>query len=126
MTRASRMAMRVGSVALSLVILAFLASAIPFRQIIDQRERLEQAQAELAGIEAENELLALEVAALNTPEEIERMAREKLGYVMPGEIAFVVLDPSTPTTAPVVEAYPPAAPWWQRIWSFLTGADLDE
>ena len=32
-------------------------------------------------------------AALNTDEEIEKLAREKLGYVRPGETAYVVLDP---------------------------------
>ena len=76
--------MRIGTLALTLVILAFLASAIPFRQIIDHRNRLEEAKENLAALEVENVLLADEVIALSTPAEIERMAREKLGYVMPG------------------------------------------
>lgn len=75
-TRASRVAMRIGTLALTLVILAFLASAIPFRQIIDHRNRLEEAKENLAALEVENVLLADEVLALSTPAEIERMARE--------------------------------------------------
>lgn len=124
MTRASRVAMRIGTLALTLVILAFLASAIPFRQIIDHRNRLEEAKENLAGLEVENVLLADEVLALGTPAEIERMAREKLGYVMPGEIAYVVLSPEMSETVPtVVDAVEPEAPWWRQIWSYLTGAD---
>jgi len=127
MTRATRVAMRVGTLALALVMVAFLVSAVPFRQILDQRQRLETAKTELVALEAENERLTLEVEALNTPGEIERMAREMLGYVLPGEVAFVVLDPATSDEVPVVvDAAPAESPWWQRIWDFLTGADLGE
>ncbi|MBA3360695.1 MAG: septum formation initiator family protein [Acidimicrobiia bacterium] len=124
MTRATRVAMRIGTLALALIIISFLASAIPFRQIIDQRSRLDEARAELAAIEIENGLLANEVLALDTPGEIERMAREKLGYVMPGEIGFVVLA-SEPTSVIQDPIATPAAevPWWRRIWDFLSGAD---
>jgi cell division protein FtsB len=116
--------MRVGTLALALVIVAFLASAIPFRQIIDQQNHLEEAEARLAALEIENGLLAAEVEALNTPAEIERMAREKLGYVMPGETAFVVLAPQNTTIIDVEEPAPVETPWWERIWNYLTGADL--
>jgi cell division protein FtsB len=119
--------MRIGTLALALVIIAFLSSAIPFRQIIDQRNHLEDAKERLAALEIENGLLAAEVEALNTPAEIERLAREQLGYVMPGETSFVVLSPETPATvADVVEPAPAETPWWRQIWNYLTGADTTE
>lgn len=119
--------MRIGTVALTLVILAFLASAIPFRQIIDHRNRLEEAKVNLAALEVENVLLADEVLALSTPAEIERMARENLGYVMPGEIAYVVLSPEVSETVPVVvDATETEVSWWRHIWNYLTGADSSE
>lgn len=121
---ASRLAMRLGRLAIGLVLVAGLASTVPFGQIVEQQERLEAASRELARIEAENAFLYDEIAALDTPGEIERMAREKLGYVMPGEIPYVALQPEV-TVQPTVP--PPASvldrPWWQTLWNFITGAD---
>ncbi|HJU51117.1 MAG TPA: septum formation initiator family protein [Acidimicrobiia bacterium] len=128
MTRTARVAMRIGRLALGLVLLAFLAATIPFGQIIEQQERVEAAAAELARLENENLFLADEIAALQTPAEIERMAREKLGYVMPGETAFVVLEPEGEVAAvsdtAVEDAVVRSQPWWRSLWNFLTGADV--
>ena len=120
--------MRIGRLALGLVLLAFLAATIPFGQIVEQQERVEAASAELARLQAENEFLAEEIVALGTPAEIERMAREKLGYVMPGETAFVVLEPeATDSTASAemaaVDSGEVSRPWWRSLWNFVTGAD---
>ncbi|MGH8923568.1 MAG: FtsB family cell division protein [Acidimicrobiia bacterium] len=129
MTRTSRVAMRIGRLALGLVLLAFLAATFPFSQIIEQQERVEAAATELARLENENLFLADEIAALETPAEIERMAREKLGYVMPGETAFVVLEPDVgvtiPIENPVEDATGQPQPWWRSLWNFLTGADVN-
>jgi cell division protein FtsB len=120
--------MRIGRLALGLVLLAFLAATIPFGQIIEQQERVEAAAAELARLENENLFLADEIAALQTPAEIERMAREKLGYVMPGETGFVVLEPDVGVTIPVESSNQPSnvepRAWWRSLWNFLTGADV--
>ncbi|MGH8959313.1 MAG: FtsB family cell division protein [Acidimicrobiia bacterium] len=128
MTRTSRVAMRIGRLALGLVLLAFLAATIPFGQIIEQQERVEAAAAELARLENENLFLADEIAALETPAEIERMAREKLGYVMPGETAFVVLEPEVGGPVPIEnsdqDSVSSSQPWWRSLWNFLTGADV--
>ena len=109
---------------MGLSLVAGLVTTVPFGKIIEQQERVEAARAELSRLEAENGFLLGEVAAMATPGEIERMAREKLGYVMPGEVAYVVLDPDVTTTS-VVEAAPlmVESPWWQTLWNFLTGAD---
>ncbi len=60
--------------------------------------------------------------------EIERLAREKLGYVRPGEVAYVVLEPPfipTTTTQPPAED-PPVEDrsLLSEVWDFVTGADL--
>ena len=108
---------------------AFLTQVVPYRQIIEAQRQVSSAQAQLASLEADNELLQADVTALNTDEEIEKLAREKLGYVQPGETAYVVLDPpaSSTTIPPMIEA--PLAPertWVDQIWDFLTGDDLDD
>lgn len=106
---------------------AFLTQLIPYRQIIDSNRQVESARAELAALEAENLLLQADVAALETPEEIERLAREKLGYARPGETAYVVLDPPGAGQAVTREDPPPATPertWVEKIWDFVSGGDL--
>jgi cell division protein FtsB len=118
--------MFMGVLALIIAGMAVITAVIPFRQILEQQARVDGAAAELARINLENELLSGEVQALNTPEEIERLARENLGYVMPGETAYVVLEPEeslTPAAVPVTYE-DDDVPWYLAIWNFFTGADI--
>ena len=80
-------------VAIAVVLLAILTNVVPFRQVVDQRSDIGVARDHLAALVAENATLTQQVAALETPIEIERIAREKLGYVRPGETAYVVIEP---------------------------------
>lgn len=118
------------TVALVVIGAAVLTNVVPYRQIIDQQRQVEAASAELEAVETENELLTAQRDALETPVEIERLAREKLGYVRPGEIAYVVLDPPeipVATTTPVEpEAAPEDASLLETVWEFMTGADLEQ
>ena len=71
-------------------------------------------------------MLEAGIAALQTPEEVERLAREQFGLVMPGEIGYVVVTPpwehDMPEPAAAASAADRADPWWQGIWDFLTGS----
>src|SRR6267143_1430619 len=42
-------------------------------------------------------LLQAEILALHTPEYVEKLAREQLGLVKPGEIAFLIVQPPADT-----------------------------
>jgi hypothetical protein len=87
---------------------------------IDQRRR-DQAE-QLHRIQ----LLQQQVTRLNDPASIEDQARERLGYVKPGERAYVILDPprakpSPRTSGPAAPVLPAAGasspvPWWTRLW----------
>lgn len=134
--RLRRVAVLAFTMALLVVGAAFLTNVVPYRQIVEQRHKVEAATAQLESLQAENALLTAQRDALQTPVEIERLAREKLGYVRPGEVAYVVLDPpevgvaasnypgsdstSTPDTAPDLKD----ESLLQTVWSFITGADL--
>lgn len=108
---------------------AFVTQVVPYRQIIDSQRQVNEAREQLAALEAENEYLSADVAALNTEAEIERLAREKLGYVLPGEQAYVVLDPpgsgQPPPPPPTDTEQAEDQTWVERLWDFLTGADLE-
>jgi cell division protein FtsB len=105
---------------------AFLTQVVPYGQIIDSRNDVSEARNQLAHLEEENAVLQADIEALQTDAEIEKLAREKLGYVRPGETAFVVLDP--PGTPEESETEPePDVPddmtWVDRVWEFISGAD---
>lgn len=123
---------RPGPALLALLILligaAFLTQVVPYRQIIDSNRQVDETRAQLAALEQENAALQADVDALQTDAEIEKLAREKLGYVRPGETAYVVLDPpGSDDTEPVASSPQPAEDktWVDRLWEFLTGADLE-
>lgn len=106
---------------------AFVTQVVPYNQIIESQRQVAEARAELEELEAQNERLQADVEALHTDSEVERLAREKLGYVRPGETAYVVLDPpgSGDDTEPAPpEPEPVEKTWVDEVWEFLTGADI--
>lgn len=82
------------AVVLLLVVAALLLSAVyPVRDYLASRR-------DIARLERRNELLGAEVASLrsqvrrlSTDEEVERIAREELGMVRPGERSFLIVEP---------------------------------
>lgn len=67
----------------------------------------------------QNAQLREEIRLLNTPEHIERLAREQLGLVRPGEIAVILVKPAPAPVLPAPaqprrEAEEPR-PWWVRL-----------
>jgi len=61
----------------------------------------------------------------NDPAYIEEQAREKFGYVMPGETAYVALDANGNPIKPAGKLSSPASvgkpakptAWWSEVWS---------
>jgi len=135
-TLARRPILLIGPLAVLVVIMALATNVLPLRQIVSQRQDIAAAEQALAELTASNDALEAHVEALQTPTEVERIAREDLGYVRPGEEAFVVIDP-TPDDAPTATAEPAAEAlagaddlggdsggWWSQVWDYVTGRDL--
>lgn len=103
-----------------------LAGIFPFRQIIASNRAVELAEEKLGAIQEENQRLEARIAALETTEEVERLAREQFGLVMPGEIGYVVVAPPEEfrKSEPESAEDPPDPAWWEVVWDFLTGRDL--
>jgi cell division protein FtsL len=82
---------------LVLVALLFVVGLIPARQALEQRSRIADLERQAARLEQQNDDLRTQIARLKDPAQIERLARECLGMVRPGEIALVLPDagPST-------------------------------
>jgi cell division protein FtsB len=77
-----------GAVLLVLVMLLLVASIGPVRSLLGERSSLAQLQHQAAELQARNAELQARVDRLNDPEYVERLARECLGMIHAGEIAF--------------------------------------
>ncbi len=124
-----RPAFFLASLAVLVVSVAVTTNALPLRQIVDQQQEVVDAQTKLKELTRENDILADQVAALQTPLEVERLAREKLGYVRPGEAAYVVIEKEAPgvefgTEVAGAPSETEPVPFLVQLWDFVTGRDL--
>lgn len=71
----------------------FLVVFSPLKSWMEQQQQARELAAEIERVKADNEDLEDEIARYNDPEYISRQARERLGYVKPGETTYVVIDP---------------------------------
>ncbi len=85
-----------------MVVLLAIALAVqnPFA-LVEQREETRELERLVSQLEAENEALGRKIKEFDDPQNIELLAREKLGLVKEGETAFLVVtsdaiaDPGT-------------------------------
>lgn len=106
-----------------------VTGVLPVRDYLERGDDVAAAQIELDRLRSENALLAEDVEALYTDQEVERVAREQYGFVREGEIGYTVIVPETeeppPSAEPVpeVERVVEARSFLERIWDFVTGSD---
>lgn len=86
---------------LLIVVFAVLTLAIaPFRAYTAQRTQIADLQRQTATLTHENLVLQGQVNKLGDPKELERIARECLGMVRPGETAFMTIPKNGTLTPP--------------------------
>lgn len=99
-----------------------LTLAVPLRTYISQR-------GDAAAVAAEQQVLAEQVRELeirkeqtDDPAYITAQARERLGYVMPGETPYQVQLPGARSRSDIENAPPPEppGPWYSDLWSTAT------
>ena len=84
-----RLTGRAGVLVIVLAILAVFATA-PAREYLSERGHVADLQRKAEGLERANAALRAAIVRLHEPAEKERLARECLGMVEEGEIAFVI------------------------------------
>jgi cell division protein FtsB len=92
-----------------------LTVAVPLRNYVAQRQELAAVSEQQQALAAEVAQLTRERARLSDPTEIEAQARSRLGYVMPGEVPYVVQLPATPDSTPSAGA-DAGVPWYRILW----------
>jgi cell division protein FtsB len=73
------------------VLIAATLSITPMRAFLEMRDRVAGLEREARVLESGNDRLESQIARLNDPVYLERVARACLGMVEPGEIAFVMV-----------------------------------
>ena len=96
-SRVRRIGRLLGLVGGGAALCALLAVTVfPTSTFLEQRSDTAEAEQRLAVLRAQNEAYEDRIARLETPEEIERLAREQYNLVFPGEEAYAVLPAPLP------------------------------
>ena len=119
-----------GAVVLTLIIVLVMSALYPIRQYVGQKSHVHALVAEQAELSARIADLRQQQGLLLSDDEIERIAREQLGMVRPGEVAFAVLPDGkkrAAAAAPTAQRAPVAGAsaresWHQRWWDAVVDA----
>ncbi|WP_152192384.1 FtsB family cell division protein [Georgenia satyanarayanai] len=111
------------------VLVAFIVLAPTLRHAVEQQEQLRQLSADIVTAEKRNSALELELEQWQDETFVQAQARDRLGYVMPGEQTFRVVDPET-VLGEDAEAEPEDsgvpgmadAPWYLALWESVSMA----
>ena len=90
---------RAAVLAAALFLIAIIAIA-PARAVLEQRDRLTELERRADDVARTNDDLRRRIADLIDPRTLERLARECLGMVMPGETGFVAIPRGQAPTPP--------------------------
>jgi len=101
--------------------------ALPVREWFAQRAQLAALQDENSARMSRVTDLQHELVRLKDRAYVTALVRDRLHYVLPGEVGYVVLDPqSAPSSATVqsaLAAQGPSAPWYSTLWGSVQAAD---
>lgn len=124
-----------GRTAIVVVVLAVLlvSYASSLRAYLSQRSHIEELEAQIASDRHAIANLQQEQRRWNDPAFIEAQARERFGWVLPGEVGLRVigrngqaLDSSSQLTDPSTLGKDPDAQWWTTTVASIRGAGRSE
>jgi cell division protein FtsB len=115
-----------GRAAVLVLVLAVLtvSYASSLRAYLQQRSHINELKSQIALHEANIDTLENEKDRWDDPAYVAQQARERLGYVMPGEKTYMVLDENGQPLEPQAELQDPTSvldstptPWWHDAWA---------
>ncbi|NDZ78394.1 MULTISPECIES: septum formation initiator family protein [unclassified Streptomyces] len=113
-----------GRAAILLMVLCTLvvALAYPMRQYVSQRNDIADQRRQVSDAKARVEELRDEKARLQDNAYVERLAREQLHYVRPGETNYTMVDPDSRTQRSGGKGAADR-PWYSNLWDGVDSAD---
>jgi len=98
-----------------------LSVSVPLRTYLSQRSELAAQEAKRVELARQVEQLQDRKAQLSDPARVAAEARERLGYVRPGETPYIVELPQGPAAPPPAPAPAEDGAWYESLWKSLTG-----
>ncbi|MGL4306120.1 MAG: FtsB family cell division protein [Mycobacteriaceae bacterium] len=104
-----------------------LTMAVPLRTYFGQQAERERLVAQRVQLEAELEMLGQQKGQLADPAYIQAQARNRLGFVLPGEIPFQVQLPHSAAINEIEkkkQAARSADPWYTKLWNSIADSPV--
>lgn len=108
---------------------AFVLVTPTLRHFLRQEEAERRLGEELVAAQTRTAELEREIARWDDPEYVRAQARDRLGYVMPGQQAYIVVDPEAVIGEEAQQAYEiergiatPTGPWHLELWDSIVVA----
>jgi cell division protein FtsB len=94
-----------------------LLFVFPARTLLAQQHQISATESHISALTRENSELATRIRSMKDPTQIEQIAHEQYGLVMPGQQAYTIIPKVVPRTKLRVVAKPAAKPhhWWQDL-----------
>ncbi|WP_431044013.1 FtsB family cell division protein [Streptomyces sp. P1-3] len=100
-----------------------IALAYPMRQYISQRSEIADQRRQAQQARDDEKRLREEKARLQDPAYIERLARERLHYVRPGETGYSVAGDAQDADRSADHSAAANRPWYRNLWDGVDTAD---
>jgi cell division protein FtsB len=97
--------------------------AVPLRELFHQRADISALHAGNAATQLRVDELTQREERLQDPAYVTSLIRERLHYVLPGEVGYVVLDPAEAPAPSRASAAPPHSPWYSTLWQAVETTD---
>ncbi|MBI1376535.1 MAG: septum formation initiator family protein [Frankiales bacterium] len=108
--------------AIVLALLVFTL-AVPARSLLKQRADINALRAQNAATQARVDDLTVREERLKDPAYVTSLVRERLHYVLPGEVGYVVLDPNEAPAPSAARTDTPVTAWYSSLWSAVSTTD---
>lgn len=109
-------------VLIAVLIIFLLTIALPLRNYFEQRNEIKQVSASIAQKQQHKEELLSELDRYKNKAYLDEQARNRLGVIAPGEVAFRILDPSMShdrLTSTSAGEQTPQNPWYSTLWGSI-------
>ncbi|RKZ07186.1 hypothetical protein DRQ05_03535 [bacterium] len=88
-TISSKAAKLILLIIVSLIVVVFIVGDVGLINLLSAKRRIEKLEKKIADLKAENEALNKKIAKLKSdPFEVEKVARERYGYIRPGDKVY--------------------------------------
>ncbi len=113
-----------GVLLIILILVFVVTTAIPLKNYLDQRGRINELQSSQDANEARIKELQNQVERWKDPAYVKAQARNRLHYVMPNEVGYIVLeaDEAQAIVQSQTEEVGVRPAWYRTLWSSLHDA----